>query len=144
MRKRLAFALIVVSMSLVSACGTRLEEYQPKNAQEQEIKGLLVEFAKARNDYNVPGIVSLLADDCKINFFTRELSKSEFAAVFKAKDLEYFGQYSFTNPEIRVTDDGAVASLRYSQSLLSTGVFRFKMIRQNNCWMVCEWDASRG
>ena len=131
-----------MSICFISGCGTKLEDYEPKNEQEKEIKGLLIEFTKARNDYNVPGIVSLLADDCKINIWTRELSKSEFAQ-WKAKDLEGSGQYRFTNPEIRVTDDHAMAKLRCSQGFFVTLAFSFKMIRQNNGWMISEWASSQ-
>jgi hypothetical protein len=137
------YGSICMSIFLIWGCGPKLQDYEPKTKQENEIKALLVEFAKARNNYDVPGIVSLLTGDCKVNFFTRELSKSEFATQFKAKDLEDYGQYSFTNPEISVTDGVAMAKLRCSQGLLNTQVFRFKMIQQGNSWMISEWDASR-
>jgi hypothetical protein len=49
----------------MNSCGPPLQDYEPKNAQEKEIKNVLVEFAKARNDYNVQKIVTLLAVDPK-------------------------------------------------------------------------------
>jgi len=97
MKRYLRYGLIVTSLFFIHACGsgTRLQDYEPKNAQEKEIKNVLVEFAKARDDYNVQKIVTLLSDDCTLNFYTRTLSKSEFASTFKASDLESVGKYDF-------------------------------------------------
>jgi len=140
--KRLSiYGLILMSMYFVCGCGPNLQDYEPKNEQEKEIKGLLVEFGKARNGFNVPGIVSLMTDDCKIYITGRELSKSEFAQ-WTTKDLEAYGQWKLTNPEIRVTDDVATAKLRCIQSFFVSQVYSFKMIRQNNRWMISDWTAT--
>jgi len=146
MKRYLRYGLIVISLFFIHACGsgTRLQDYEPKNAQEKEIKNVLVEFAKARDDYNVQKIVTLLSDDCTLNFYTRTLSKSEFASTFKASDLESVGKYEFFNPEFNIKSDFVEVKMKYKLGMLNTGVFEFKMIRKNDRWMISAWDAYRG
>jgi hypothetical protein len=144
MKNKLSLSLLLLSLFFMNSCGPPLQDYEPKNAQEKEIKNVLVEFAKARNDYNVQKIVTLLSDDCNLNFYTRILSKSEFASLFKDSDLESFGKYEFVNPEFNIKSDFVEVKMRWKQGILPGGVFEFKMIRQNNRWMISEWNASRG
>jgi len=146
MKIYLRYGLIVISIFFIHACGsgTRLQDYEPKNAQEKEIKNVLVEFAKARDDYNVQKIVTLLSDDCELNFYSRKLSKSVFASTWKASDLESVGKYEFFNPEFNIKSDFVEVKMKYKLGMLNAGVFEFKMIRQNDRWMISAWDAYRG
>jgi len=140
-----SFFLVIIGMiALACSSGTRLQDYEPKNEQEKEIKIVLVDFAKARNDYDVQKMVTYLSEDAKIGFLDRRIfSKSDFASTFKASDLESWGKYDLFNPEIKINDNFAEVKMYFKESLLNTGVFRFKMNRQNSRWMITEYNVDR-
>lgn len=144
-RKKCGFLLFMIGMiALACSSGTRLQDYEAKNEQEKEIKLVLVEFAKARNDYDVQKMVTYLSENAKIGFLDgRIFSKSEFASTFKASDLESWGKYDLFNPEIKINANFAEVKLKFKESLLNTGVFRFKMNRQNSSWMITEYNLDR-
>ena len=146
MKVRSRYGWIVILLFLISGCGsdTRLKDYQPKNEQEKEIKNLLVEYVTARNNYDVQKMASYLSDDARIGFLDgRTFSKSEFASTFKARDLEAWGKLDCFDPDIKIKDNFAEIKMKFKESLLNTGVFRFKMNRQNNRWVITEFNADR-
>jgi len=124
---------------LFSGCGQSLQDYSPKGEKEKEIKSLLVEFARARNDYDVNKMVSCLSDNCIITFHGRSsLTKSEFTELYKRSDYESMGKIKFTNPEINIVDEIAQISMRCRQGLTSW-IIKFKGIRENDGWKISEW-----
>ncbi len=123
---------------LFNACGTPLQDYNPKSEKETEIKSLLVEFAQARNDYDVNKMASCFTDNCIIFLYGKSLTKSEFTSVFKRSDFESMGKIKFTNPEINIVDKIAQVGIRGKQGL--TGwIFELKVIRENDGWKISEW-----
>jgi len=146
MKRHFKYGLILIALFFIHACGsgTRLQDYETKNEKEKEIKNLLIEFAKARNDYDVQKLVSYLSDNAKIGLIDNRIySKSEFASTFKASDLESWGKLEFFNPEFNIKDDFAEAKINFKESLLNRGFFIFKINRQNNRWLITEYMASR-
>lgn len=123
---------------LFSGCGQSLKDYSPKSEKEKEIKSLLVEFAKARNDYDVNKMVSCFSDNCIISLFGKSHTKSEFVSVYKRSDFESLGKIKFTNPEINIVDEIAQVSIRGKQGFI-TWIFKFKVIRENDGWKIIEW-----
>jgi len=144
-KTKLAVLFFIIGIvALACSSGTRLQDYEPKSEQEKEIKSLLVEYAAARNNYDVQKMASYLSEDARIGFLDgRTFSKSEFASTFKARDFEAWGKYDFFNPEIKINDNFAEVKMRFNESLLNTGVFRFQMNRQNGRWMITEYNVNR-
>ena len=123
---------------LLSACGTPLHDYNPKNEKEKEIKSLLVEFTKYRNNYDVNNMFSCLADNCIINFYGGSLTKASFVSRMKRSDLESRGKFKYTNPKFNIADKSAQVSIDFHQGITSYTVY-FKMVRENSGWKISEW-----
>ena len=123
---------------LFNACGTPLQDYSPKNEKEEEIKSLLVEFAQARNDYDVNKMASCFSDTCIITLYGKSLTKSGFTSVYKRNDFESMGKIRFTNPEINIVDEIAQVGIRGKQGL-TAWIFELKVIRENDGWKISEW-----
>lgn len=146
MEKRSRYGLIIILIFLINGCGSgiRLQDYEAKNEQEKEIKIILVGIAKARNDYDVQKMASYLSEDGKIGFRdARIFSKSEFASTFQSRDLEYWGKYDFFNPEFQINGNFAEVKMKFKESLLNTGVWRIKMNRQDNRWIITELNSDQ-
>jgi hypothetical protein len=146
MKRHLGYGLLLTALFIIHACGngTRLQDYEAKNEQEKEIKSLLVEYVTARNNYDVQKMASYLSEDARIGFLdNRTFSKSEFASTFKARDFEAWGKYDCFDPDIKISDNVAEIKMKYKESLLNRGVYRFKMNRRNNRWMITEVDLSK-
>jgi len=145
MKRNSFYRFILVSLFLVTACGTPLEDYQAKNEQEKEIKTTLVEFTKARNDFDVQKIASFLTDDCRINFpgHSTVASKAGYVSTWKDSDIETVGKCNFQNLELSIKDEFVDAKTDCSQSIITPSIiFNFKMVRQNNRWLISEWTNS--
>ena len=145
MKRIFLHELFLVFIFLMTACGTPLEEYQAKNEQEKEIKNLLVEFAKASNDFDTVKVASLLTDDCKIDLKGHAplASKSEYLSSWKDSYLEEMGKCKFKNLELNINDEFAEARSDGSVGIIAQDIkFRFKMVRQNNRWMISEYSNS--
>jgi len=125
---------------LFNGCGQSLQDYSPKSEKEKEIKSLLVEFAKARNDYDVNKMASSFSDNSIISLQGRSLTKSEFASVYKRSDFKSMGKIQFTNPEINIVDEIAQVGIKCKQGLTSW-IFKFKVIRENDGWKISEWTV---
>jgi hypothetical protein len=123
---------------LLSACGTPLHDYDPKNKKEKEIKSLLVQFTEYRNNYVVNNMASCLSDNCIINFYGGSLTKAGFVSRMKRNDLESKGKFKFTDPKFNIVDEIAQVSVRFRQGLTAFTVY-FKMSRENSGWKISEW-----
>ncbi len=143
MKKFLLFGLVIFSISFLSACGTPLQEYEPKNEMEKEIKNLLIEFAQARNDYNANKMASLFTDTGRLILDGRPIPITEYASVWKKSDLKTAGQYKWINPKILMKDTIAEAGLSGKQGFFSLP-FNFKLIHENNRWKISELSVSTG
>lgn len=124
---------------ILSACGTPIDDYNPKNEKEKEIKSLLVQFAEYRNNYDVNNMASCLADNCIINYYGGSLTKASFVARMKRSDLESMGKFKFTDPKFNIVDEIAQVSISFRQGLTVFTV-NFKMIRENSGWKISKWD----
>ncbi len=58
MNQFINWGLAILIVFLLSACGTPLNDYHPKNEEEKEIKTLLVQFTENRNNYDVNNMAS--------------------------------------------------------------------------------------
>ena len=137
MKKFLLFWLAIFSILLLTACGKPLQDYQPKNETEKEIKNLLIEFAQARNNHSVKKMASCFTDTGQYILGGRTIPMSEFTSVWKKSDLETLGKYKWVDPKILIKDNIAEASMSGKQGL-SALPFNFKLIRQNNRWKISE------
>jgi hypothetical protein len=132
MKKIVAYKCIFVFIVLLTACGTSLGDYQAKNDQEKEIKNVLLEFTRARNNFDTQKIASFLTDDCKINFpgHSTLVSKAEYVSTWKDSDIETVGKCKFINLELSIQDEFVEAKTDCSQSIITPNIiFNFKMVR---------------
>jgi len=146
MKRHLRYGLVLTALFIIHACGsgTRLQDYEAKNEQEKEIKSLLVDYVTARNNYDVRKMVTHLSEDAKIGFLDgRTYSKSEFASTFKARDFESWGKYDCFDPDIKIRDNFSEIKIKFKESFLNKGAYRFKMNLRNNRWVITEVDLSR-
>jgi len=132
---------IFIFFLFLSACGTPLHDYNPKNENEKEIKNLLIQFAEYRNNYDVNNIADCLANNCVISFYGRNLTKTSFASRMKRSDLESRGKFKFTNPKFKIVDEIAQVSIDFRQGITGFAV-NFKLIRENSEWKISEWTEN--
>ena len=138
MNQFINWGLAILIVFLLSACGTPLNDYHPKNEEEKEIKTLLVQFTENRNNYDVNNMASCLADNCSIDYFDRSLTKASFVSGMKRSDLESRGKFKYTNPKFNIADKSAQVSIDFNQGIISYAVY-FKMVRENSGWKISEW-----
>lgn len=146
MKKLFVYKFICLCVFLMTACGTPIEDYQAKNDQEKAIKNLIVEFAKARNDFDTQKMASLLTDDCRIDIqgFSPLDSKSEFLSAWKDSAFEAIGTLKFKNMELNINDEIAEVKTDCSLGIVTPEMkFRFKTVRQENSWLIDEWTVNR-
>jgi len=129
MNQFINWGLAILIVFLLSACGTPLNDYHPKNEEEKEIKTLLVQFTENRNNYDVNNMASCLADNCSIDYFGRSLTKASFVSGMKRSDLESRGKFKYTNPKFNIADKSAQVSIVSIQKRLIFGVARDQKIR---------------
>ena len=137
MKKFMFFWLVIFSIFLLNACGKPLQDYQPKNETEKEIKNLLIEFAQARNNHSVKKMASCYTDTGQMIIGRRPIPISEFTSNWKDSDLKSLGKYKFVKLKILIKDNIAEASMSGKQGL-SAIPFDFKLIYQNNRWKISE------
>lgn len=146
MKKLFVYKFIFLCIFLMTACGNSIEDFQAKNEVENEIKNLIVEFSKARNNFDTQKMASFLTDDCRIDIqgFAPLDSKSEFLSAWTDSSFEAIGTLEFKNLELNINDEFAEAKTDCSLGIATPDMkFRFKTVRQNDGWLIDEWTVKR-
>jgi hypothetical protein len=132
---------ILLFFLFFSACGTPLNDYNPKNEKEKEIKIILVQFTEYRNNFDVKNMAKYLADNCIISYYGKNLTKTSFLSVMKRSDLESRGKFKFENPKFKIVDEIAQVSIKFMQGITSFAV-NFKLVHENSEWKISEWNEN--
>jgi hypothetical protein len=143
--KRITSSIILFLMCVFTAilsCGqdTPLAAYEPKSAQEQELKKTLLEFQDAVKAKNADKIKNLLSENASI-MVGRErkiLSKKEYVEILPERLAEN-PSISFGKPKMTVTGDKAEVRI-----YVARGDYNFLVVYdlqfENDKWYIHSWS----
>ena len=122
--------LILVPMILIFGCVPTLENYKPKNPNENEIKAVLMAYENAFNRHDIQGVLSTIHESAEIMTGTERLrvSKSDYAEILP-KRFKALGSLKLRKPKIELKGDRSVVMLELNTPVGSLPNANYTMIR---------------
>ena len=138
MARNFSNVLILSGILLLISCGTPLENYQPKNDTEKDLKETILRHANARMQGDVNQILSGLSENCQIELYPgAKLSKNQLKSV-NVDDWNYDGDVHFSDPEFTIAGDKASVSLKLNLGIAGKRLTTIELIRENNTWLISQ------
>lgn len=131
MKRWLSFALCLVSLLSLCACGGKMTAQRAQERAE--------EYAQAVNyDYETPeNIYALLTRDVKA-----QITQEDFCAAFaKDRTYPYITPLYIFYPEVMMEEGGAAASVVYQQAARIIGMtYTVRLVYEDGDWYVEDWQ----
>jgi len=132
-----------------------LSAYQPKNQTEKEIKAVLINYLKAKQQFNINAYLDCLYDQGEFHFECgRFLTKEELGQLLpgfwnymRSGDPsfypinrecitgDYFDTGDYINPVIEARDDKAQVTLTFSVGWWRLNHY-ISLIKHYDCWLI--------
>ena len=163
-RMNLIYSLILTAVAVFSGCDRSISEYRAGNEAEREIISVLTQYQDAKNQFDMEKLLFLLHDKGKFSFacgmmvskselkkvlpvFWAEMTSEKLGIVPMAHEClngDYYKSGELKNPEIRIHNDTAKATVRFTKRFSSSLLLYFSMVRENDRWLITrtEWGPS--
>lgn len=160
----LFYSLIITAVVIFSGCDHSISEYRTENEDEREIISILIQYQDAKNKFDIKKLLSFLHDKGKFSFacgmmvskaelkrvlpgFWAEMNSGKLGVVPMAHEClngDYYKSGELKNPEIKINNNTAEATVRFTKRFSSSLLLYFSMVREKNHWMITrtEWGPS--
>lgn len=140
MKRFYVSGLIVFVVFFLSGCVSTLKGYNPKNADEAQIKDLLVKWERTWNKGDVPGHLALWNDNAKIMYgkARKIATKKEYAAILPER-MHANPSISLGSPTITITGNKADVDVNMSIGSYQSPV-TYHLIKEKGEWSIVSWN----
>jgi hypothetical protein len=135
--------VLLAGVLLLGCAAAYLEDYTPRNPQEQAIKSVLTGFETAWNNQDEEALLALLDDDFILWVWSggnRRIVFRKGTLGFKLRDIFIDWRYlGLGTPEILVKSNQATA---YVPLWLDGRGYRstFSFLHRDNTWVILDWE----
>jgi Domain of unknown function (DUF4440) len=140
MKRFYVMGLIVFVVFFFSGCVSTLKSYNPKNADEAQIKDLLVQWEHTWNNGDVPGHLALWNDNAKIMYgkARKIATKKEYTAILPER-MRANPSISLGPPTIKINGNKAIVRVNMSIGSYQSPV-TYHLIKENANWSILSWN----
>jgi len=136
------YGLLIISLLYVSCATIKLEHYEPKSADEEEIVKVLLTNLETNRNRDISGHLSTFHDDASIQVWISGedrpiVSKVDYGEL--KPETHYWGipgRLSITSINIRGND--AIVKCRHHVERWKTSV-TFLLVKENDQWLIMEY-----
>jgi len=127
---------MMVPLTVYAVSPLPLKDYEAKNADEEAIKNVLLNYVEEWNNYDREGVLSCLHEDaqCMVWGNSGTFTKDDLsnASLKKMKPRRWYGFY---DPKMKIEADKAVvnATLMTGHSIVA---HEFHMLRGTDRWLI--------